>query len=468
MGSTFSIGGISSGYDTTALIDAMVAAQSASIKPMQVQVAQLNKKLTAVQSLEAAVIALQTQTQTLTSASTFSAASATSSAPDSLAVTASSSAVAGSYTIQVQSVATAAQSISQGFDDTTTTTVGTGTITLGLGNASYAPITIDSSNNTLTGIASAINNAGLPVTASIVNDGGSSASYHLVLTSSVPGAANTISFSSSLSGGTAPTFSTLQAAKDAEVRIGDVATGLTIKAASNQITNLIPGVTVNLLGQTSSSVTVQVKSDTSAIRSNINAFINAYNSTVDLISANTAYDATSKTGAPLMGDPSTDILSQQLVTMTTYARSTSSTSDLKSLSDIGITLDGGGHLTVSDSSALTEALSTKLSAVKSLFSDSSTGIANRLNTFLKSSTMVGTGFLEAAQTAIKNQTETVSDSIAEMKAQMVEYRSQLELQFADMEGTLTLLQSQSQFFSANIAASLASAMGTSGGGSKSK
>lgn len=96
-----------------------------------------------------------------------------------------SKAEAGTYTLQVTQLAQA-QSLTTDGVASKTTALGTGTLTLQVGTADAVTITLDSTNNTLEGIRTAINASGAGVTASIANDG-SDTPYRLVLTSDSTG-----------------------------------------------------------------------------------------------------------------------------------------------------------------------------------------------------------------------------------------------------------------------------------------
>ena len=72
-------------------------------------------------------------------------------------------------------------------------------------------MTIDGTNDTLQGLANAMNNAGAGVTASVVNDGSGNNPYRLLLTSNQSGADNTIQITNNLaadSGGPCSPFLT--------------------------------------------------------------------------------------------------------------------------------------------------------------------------------------------------------------------------------------------------------------------
>ncbi|MEF1435405.1 flagellar cap protein FliD N-terminal domain-containing protein, partial [Neisseria gonorrhoeae] len=114
----------------------------------------------------AALDALQSGIAGLTNGSTLSTFSATASGTG-LTATAGSGAVAGSYSIGVTQIASSQALSSAAFG--ATTQLGTGTMTISIGSQSMN-INVDSTNNTLSGIAAAINSGtGNPgVTATIV------------------------------------------------------------------------------------------------------------------------------------------------------------------------------------------------------------------------------------------------------------------------------------------------------------
>src|SRR5439155_3685068 len=129
----------------------------------------------------------------------FDARTVTSSNQDLLTAAGSSSAAPGVYTLQVNSLARAEQLASQGFDSANST-ITQGTIQLHVGTGAAATITIDSTNNTLQGLANAINNANAGVTATVLNDGSGNGNqaYRLLLTAKQSGANNSISITNNL------------------------------------------------------------------------------------------------------------------------------------------------------------------------------------------------------------------------------------------------------------------------------
>ncbi|HEX7764826.1 MAG TPA: flagellar cap protein FliD N-terminal domain-containing protein, partial [Cellvibrio sp.] len=194
--------GSGSGIDSNKLADQLTEASKL------VQSQKLTSKKTLLQTqisdyglLRSSLAKLETAAAALGSADTFNAKAL--SVPDTklLGITKlDSKAVAGSYQLKVLQTAQA-QSLSSGSFSSTSSPVGKGTLVIRLGDwasdgSSFgvdstktgATITIDDTNNSLTGLRDAINKENFGVTATIVSDGGG---YKLLLTAST-GAKNEI------------------------------------------------------------------------------------------------------------------------------------------------------------------------------------------------------------------------------------------------------------------------------------
>ena len=175
--------GLASGLDTASIITDLVRFSQQRIDTFKVKEQEavgLQNVMTTLksrlQSLQEGATALSRPQQ-----SVFDRRSITSSDESILTAAAGSAATAGTQTLRVLSVAKNHQIASQGFDDANSQiTQGTFQIQAG-GNS--ATITIDSSNNTLTGLSRAINSAGIGVSATVINDGSDSLTqpYRLLL-----------------------------------------------------------------------------------------------------------------------------------------------------------------------------------------------------------------------------------------------------------------------------------------------
>jgi flagellar hook-associated protein 2 len=89
--------------------------------------------------------------------------------------------------------------------------------------------------------------------------------------------------------------------KTAQYTITQNGTSTTAYSNSNTVANALPGVSLTLL-KNNDSATVSVAQDTQTASKNVQAFVDQYNSLVDLIDKDTAYDATQKQASVLTGD----------------------------------------------------------------------------------------------------------------------------------------------------------------------
>jgi flagellar hook-associated protein 2 len=148
---------------------------------------------------------------------------------------------------------------------------------------------------------------------------------------------------------------------------------------SNNVSGLVTGVTFNLAG--TGATTVSVNQDTSTTVKNVQNFANAYNSLVDLIDQNTAYNSNTKKAAVLTGDSGIQGFEAQIREMLTSAVS-GLQGTYTSLGSIGISTGAFGsavgttnHLTV-DTTKLTTALQSDPASVYRVLSGDSTTVLN--------------------------------------------------------------------------------------------
>lgn len=194
-----SIDGLASGLQTTAIIDAIMAVERRPIDLLEVQQQETTDIVSTFKAFQAKLLALNSLSVRMSQRTAFEKYSVNVSNDAYLTATANGRVSEGSYDIQVLSVARNHQLASQGFSDQSISGLGTGSITISVGTGSARTITIDSSNNSLTGIKKAINDAKIGVTATIVNDGSKSNPYRLVLTADKTGSTNAINITSNLS-----------------------------------------------------------------------------------------------------------------------------------------------------------------------------------------------------------------------------------------------------------------------------
>jgi flagellar hook-associated protein 2 len=388
---TSSAGITTPSIDVAGIVSSLITSEQQPLAGLNGQITSYQSKISAIGAIQSALSSFQTAAQGLNSL-IFNSFSATSSDSAALAATASSIAKPGNYSLTVGQLAQAQNLVAAG-QASATTAIGSGastTLTFDFGtisggtlnNGTYsgasfssngaAPktITIDSSNNTLSGIRDAINAANVGVTASIINDG-SASPYRLALTSNTTGLSNSMKIS--VSGDTAlsnllaqdpagtQNLSETSAAQNANFTVN----GIAISKPSNAVGDVVQGVTLNLAGTSTTPFTLSVAPDTSAVSTAINSFVSAFNGVATAIQNQTSYDPKTKTAGTLQGDVSLSIIQSQMAAMLSTTLGSSSNA-FSNLTQIGIGFQKDGTIAL-DSTRLNKALNSNYQGVADLF-----------------------------------------------------------------------------------------------------
>jgi flagellar hook-associated protein 2 len=254
------------------------------------------------------------------------------------------------------------QSISSGTFASLTSPVGKGTLTIRLGewNAAVndfevdptktgAPIVIDDTNNSLTGLRDAINKANIGVTASIVSDGGS---YKLLMTAK-SGAKNEIEITAAEDGGapglanfnfneTTRNLTQQQEGLDAKVRVN----GLLVSRESNQINDVVEGLEFDIFASSlTETISVTITEDKATAEKVIRDFVAAYNTFKTEVEKLVGFDAEAKDYGSLHNDSLAKNLTKGVRNILTAAVP-GLNSDFSSLSSMGIRTKLDGSLEI--------------------------------------------------------------------------------------------------------------------------
>jgi flagellar hook-associated protein 2 len=389
--------GIGSNLDVNSIVTQLMQVEQRPLTVLNSKEASYQAQLSAYGSLKGGLSAFQTAVRGLNDLSKFNAFKATSSDSAVASSSSSSIAAAGSHSLDVSQLAQSQKLVAAG-QASATAAVGTGvstTLTFDFGTVSggaltaydavlgtggtYAgstftsngagvkTVTIDSTNNSLTGIRDAINSAKIGATASIVNDGGTSP-YRLVLSSDSVGKSNSLKISvsgdaaiSSLVSHDPAGTQNLQesvTAKNTELTVD----GVFVSKASTSVTDVIQGVTLNVLKI--GTTTVSIARDSASVKSAVDGFVKAYNDVSKTLNDVSAYDATTKQAAILQGDSTVRSIQGRLraVLNTPLAGGGA----FSNLSQIGVTFQKDGSLAV-DASKLQSAIDSNFSDIAGVF-----------------------------------------------------------------------------------------------------
>jgi len=340
--------GIGSGVLTSDLVDQLVQAERAPTENRLTQkTEQTQALLSAYGKLRSAVTELRLPMRQLSAPDNLKAFSASSSNEGIAVSVDSTKASRGTYSVEVTSLAGAQALASRDvFADRDATSVGQGTLTLSVGDKT-TNITIDNNNDTLQGLANAINDSDAGVSAGVIDTGNG---FQLVLSADETGTANAVSIS--VSGDTGGTDSDNQglsrfafntgldvdaglqetiAASDAVMEIN----GVEVTRSTNSFENVIDGLTFNIT-ETGSSI-IKVQQDLGAVADRVQGFVDKFNALQSTIDSLAGFNAEAGVGSLLTGDSTVRSIQNQLRQVLTRVVPGLESSTVRSLADVGIT-----------------------------------------------------------------------------------------------------------------------------------
>jgi flagellar hook-associated protein 2 len=435
----------------------------------------LRQRSATLTDLRSNLSALNTQVQGLSQPGTlspFGARSVTSSGATVATATATASATIGTHSLFVTQLAQRSTVVSTQWSQAGTdlaATAGAGAWTFRVAvNGVNTDVTVslgatDDNKTVLSAMAAAINASGAKVTASVVND--SSSTARLVLTSQETGSANAMTLtdqsgtllaatganSGVQSSGTAGGYLYASSQLDAVFTLD----GLAITRGKNRLDDVLTGVTLNLGSAQASGATpvsLTVGPDQTAIQAKVQAFLDAYNTTIKFLKDRTSVTVSLDT-SPSGATSVTSVTRGTLASESTYLGlmmnlrsdiggriTTGASAGPAALSEIGITAGSDGTLSITDTTKFSKALTDNPDGVATLF-NSSGGVASRLSARLNGFIMTG-GTLDNGLASTTSRLESINRAIDQQEAYLKVRQATLLGQYTILQETLLQLQSQ--------------------------
>lgn len=449
--------GLGSGLDISGIVSSLIAAEK------EPAVARFNSdesfyqaKLSGFGLLKSSLSTFQDSLTTLKDITNFQKRSASSTDSQLISVTADETASEGSYSVEVNRLAQPHKMGSAEHLDTTTfggtagdeltVTVGTDTLTIDLSTA----MTLDELNSAINTAAEA---DGVELSSTIISgDGGI---QKLTLTSNTEGYDNRVQIGGLIDVAGTPTASdtvlglaTMNTdangdpiAADTDLDAEIVVDGLTLTRASNSVTDVITGVTLNLKDITTSAETVTVALNTSSIKSAVTSFVSSYNELMTTMGELSAFDPDTGTRSVLLGDATLRTVEYAL--RNGLSNSVSGiTGSFNSLSSLGITTERDGSITL-DSETLDTAIENDFDDIGALFA-SEDGVANRFDTLVEAY-VSSTGIIEARTDGINTSIEDISDRRVALAYKLAKLEERYLRQFNAMDLMVAQLRSTSDY-----------------------
>ncbi|MDO9362464.1 MAG: flagellar filament capping protein FliD [Sphingopyxis sp.] len=326
-----------------------------------------------------------------------------------------------------------------------TAAIGAGTMTLTVGGTPRT-ITIDGTNNSLDGLASAINASGAGVTASIIADEGG----HRLIVKGPTGEVG--AFTLTADAGADPGLSAFatgggmtvgQTAANAEFTIDGVA----FSRSSNIIDDVVPGMSLTLKkAAPGQAVDIGASRPLAMIKQTVGDFVSVFNQLKKSLTA-----AANLPGATM----SLREVERELSSLVNKVLSSHGT--INKLSDIGISTTKEGTLTV-DNAKLDAVLASDAGAVEALFNPrrdathteaTDPGIAFALDAIRDKAVGVN-GAIDRATKSLDAKKENLADQLEKVEERETAYRKRLEKQYGSLEAKLAAFKATQTYLEQQI------------------
>jgi len=451
-----SFSGIASGIDSQAIIDSSIAsARLARVTPSQTKVGELEETNTALETLGGKLDALRTTLQQFTSLAGGGVSKTGSSSKESvIGATATNASTNGSYDITVTTLArnhtysfdqaysstgSALQSTLTGGEAaaarTVTFTVGTGT------NQETVSVVVTDGSYSVSQFVTDFNAASSKAEASLVNVGtDSSPSYKIVISGSYEGTEKgTIARTALGASLTNLTTYSESAAANSVLSISGIGS---ITRSTNSISDVIPGVTLNLAS--AGTATVKIAEDSATTTAKIQDFVTAFNDIVKFISENNQVireesgSEVKNIFAPL-ASTRTDDSAMQALKAQISSTTASGGSLIRVFSDIGITTQRDGSIKF-DTAKLQQSLSSEPGSVNSIIQSFADGVALTGGVVDKYTRY--SGLLDISINNNKSLITDLNRRISDAEKQIQRMADGLKERYARLEGLMSKLQQQ--------------------------
>jgi flagellar hook-associated protein 2 len=223
--------------------------------------------------------------------------------------------------------------------------------------------------------------------------------------------------------------------------------GLTLTRNSNEVTDALDGVTINLDEATGTESSFEVTADEEGAKDAVQEFIDRFNEVNSFLQTKTEIDSESGERGSLADDSTFRRLQRQLRTDAT-APVSGQPDGLSTLADVGVEAKRDGTLELADEGKLSTALRENQGALKDLFAGPD-GVATRLETRVDQFVDAG-GILDSREDSIDNTVDRLDDRIRQFDERLERRQQQLRDRFAQVQSTIRSLASQQRALSSRF------------------
>lgn len=431
MTATSTVDGLVSGLNTTQLISQLMQVEGQPQALLKTKVSDANTLISGLQGVNTNLAAVATAGSALSTAVSWQTTTASSNIA-SVTVTAAPGATTGSLNFHVNKIASAQTDVSASHALTDTAAFPTAqfTITGSAGTASATP-----ASGSLTDVVAAINSISTQTGVKAQPVQVSPGVYRLQVLATSTGSAGAYSFDAGFTA--AAGLQRISDPVDASVHIGATAGGYDVTSPTNTFTDVVPGLTFSV-SQENVDATVSVASDPNSLADQVQKFVTAANSSLNLMTTTGAPDATGKANNPLAGNSDLRRITQSMTEAVDGGSTTTSSSQA------GLSVARDGTITFDRTAFLAAYASDPTTTV-----NVAKGVVDRI-TAVATAASSATGTLSTVIAGTQTEVTDLTTQISAWDVRLADKQTAYQAIYTNLETSLSTLQSQSSWLSSQL------------------
>jgi flagellar hook-associated protein 2 len=356
----------------------------------------------------------------------------------------------GTHNIEVSQLASHASALSNAFPDKDDTRIGSGFFTFTNASGESKDIYLD--NPTLEELSRIINQSGLGIKASVVNDRSDPDNpYRLLMSGEKLGSDNNLEY---------PDFYLTDGDQEFFVEKQKPATnalvkyeGFDIESPTNEVKDIVRGVTLNLKGLSAPGrpETISIGQDIPKTTTKIKDFVDKMNSVFTFIQSQNKLDEKSNTEKTLGGDYGIRVSEERLRSALTSNFFGDPSKSIRSLGDVGIQFNKNGTLNFDDKK-FESALTNHYDDVVSFFTGDgvATGVVPRLNRALDTISGREGAVLSSQEKTFTDEARRVQDDIDAREKRAEAHAQDLKEKLGKVQSAISSMQNQGAYLQQNL------------------
>ncbi len=432
--------GIGSGLDVNGIVEQLMDVEKRNLTGLQTKDQTLQTQLSAYGTLKNNIHNFRDAMEVLSSNEKFQIFKADSTNSDVITAIADKDASVGNYTVKISQLAAAHKISSDAFVDAETSIAASGDLEIDVDGEKFT-ITVDSNNDSLSGIRDSINfsldNVGIKATILNVDDGVGGTQSHLVLTSNNTGSNSTITLND-VSGDVSTTLNLSNELSPAQDAVLDI-DGFAVTHENNLISGVIEGVTLDVNQIDLVGTTINITRDDTSITKSVEDFVNTYNNLIGDIAIQSADSLNNDSSITFLKSGLTDILNTPA----------NSVGDFSYLHELGITTNAETGKLAFDSTEFKSVLAQDFTGVVKIFSDNKEGFAARFHDYAEGQ--------DKTSGLIKIRTDGINKRISTLESRIEKEENHLEIvekryykQFSLLDSLMSQLDSTTDYLNQQL------------------